>query len=83
MELVGVDGKVADTLLLKGKEGIVSKGVMDTYDNKTTNKNHSVSAGIFLGFSGDSAGLGVEGSASVGKAKKIAIAKPGKTTNLR
>lgn len=70
VELEGVDTKVKETLLLDGKEGIVSKGVMDTYDNKTTNKNHSGSVGVFVGFNGDSYGIGIEASASVGKGKE-------------
>ncbi|NBI13764.1 filamentous hemagglutinin N-terminal domain-containing protein [[Haemophilus] felis] len=70
VELEGVDAKVADTLLLEGKKGIVSKGVMDTQDNKTTNKNHSASVGVFVGFNGDSYGIGIEASASLGKGKE-------------
>ncbi|WP_256593624.1 hemagglutinin repeat-containing protein [Pasteurella bettyae] len=70
VELEGVDTKVKDTLHLEGKEGILSKGVMDTTDNKTTDKNHSTSVGVFVGFTGDSYGMGVEASGSVGKGKE-------------
>ncbi|MGX3067153.1 hemagglutinin repeat-containing protein [Ursidibacter arcticus] len=68
--LEGMDTNVKGTLKLDGKDGIVSKGVMDTYDNKTTNKNHSASVGVFVGFNGDSYGIGIEASASVGKGKE-------------
>ncbi|MGX2951381.1 hemagglutinin repeat-containing protein, partial [Ursidibacter sp. B-7004-1] len=70
VELEGVDTNVKGTLKLDGKDGIVSKGVMDTYDNKTTNKNHSASVGVFVGANGDSYGIGIEASASVGKGKE-------------
>ncbi|AHG86465.1 Large exoprotein involved in heme utilizationor adhesion [Bibersteinia trehalosi USDA-ARS-USMARC-190] len=70
VELEGVDTRVKDTLLLDGKLGIESKGVADTYQNNTKNKNHSASVGVFVGFNGDSYGIGLEASASVGKGKE-------------
>ncbi|EQA10052.1 filamentous hemagglutinin family N-terminal domain protein [Glaesserella parasuis D74] len=70
VELEGVDTQVKDTLLLDGKLGIESKGVADSYRNQTKEKNHSASVGVFVGFNGDSYGIGIEASASVGKGKE-------------
>ncbi|RRN02695.1 heme utilization protein, partial [Bibersteinia trehalosi] len=70
VELEGVDTRVKDSLVLDGKLGIESKGVADTYQNNTKNKNHSASVGVFVGFNGDSYGIGIEAAASVGKGKE-------------
>ncbi|MEG9490656.1 hemagglutinin repeat-containing protein, partial [Mannheimia indoligenes] len=70
VELEGVDTRVKDTLLLDGKLGIESKGVADSYRNQTKEKNHSASVGVFVGFNGDSYGIGIEAAASVGRGKE-------------
>ncbi len=68
--LEGVDTRVKDTLLLDGKLGIESKGVADTYQNNTKNKNHSASVGVFIGLDRDSFGIGFEAGVSGGKGKE-------------
>ncbi|MDP0351746.1 hemagglutinin repeat-containing protein, partial [Glaesserella parasuis] len=45
-------------------------GVADSYRNQTKEKNHSASVGVFVGFNGDSYGIGLEASGSVGKGKE-------------
>ncbi|QSZ39924.1 large exoprotein involved in heme utilizationor adhesion [Actinobacillus pleuropneumoniae] len=42
-------------------------GTTDTQSNRSDNKNSSWSVGVFVGKSGGSTGLGIEGAASVGK----------------
>ncbi|HDL5542829.1 TPA: hemagglutinin repeat-containing protein [Mannheimia haemolytica] len=42
----------------------------DSYRNQTKEKNHSASVGVFVSFNGDSYGIGLEASGSVGKGKE-------------
>nr|WP_239384636.1 VENN motif pre-toxin domain-containing protein [Mannheimia massilioguelmaensis] len=42
----------------------------ERFSMDTTDKNHSTSVGVFVGFTGDSYGMGVEASGSVGKGKE-------------
>ncbi|WP_293730391.1 hemagglutinin repeat-containing protein, partial [uncultured Actinobacillus sp.] len=64
----GVDIQ-AENANIKAKLGIESRGVKDTYSSYTTSKNSSASFGVFVGFNGDSFGIGLEGGASLGKGK--------------
>ena len=43
------------------------ESVQDTYHNRSENKNTGWSVGVFAGANGNSYGIGVEGSAQVGK----------------
>ncbi|MDY5847070.1 hemagglutinin repeat-containing protein, partial [Actinobacillus porcinus] len=64
----GVDIQ-AENANINAKLGIDSQGVKDTYASHTTSKNSSASFGVFVGFNGDSFGIGLEGAASLGKGK--------------
>ncbi|WP_293731232.1 hemagglutinin repeat-containing protein, partial [uncultured Actinobacillus sp.] len=64
----GVDIQ-AENANINAKLGIESQGVKDTYASHTTSKNSSASFGVFVGFNGDSFGIGLEGGASLGKGK--------------
>ncbi|MDY4594373.1 MAG: hemagglutinin repeat-containing protein [[Pasteurella] aerogenes] len=64
----GVDIQ-AENAKIDAKLGIESKGVKDTYFSHTDSKNSSASVGVFVGFNGNSFGMGIEGSASAGKGK--------------
>ncbi|TCP92076.1 filamentous hemagglutinin [Cricetibacter osteomyelitidis] len=68
--LQGVDTNITDKTRLDGKAGIDVLGVKDTYDSHTKDSSHSASVGVFVGFNGNSYGIGVEGSAQIGKGKE-------------
>ena len=46
------------------------ESLQDTYYNRSENKNSGWSVGVFLGMNGNSFGLGIEGSAQVGKGRE-------------
>ena len=46
------------------------ESLQDTYYNHSENKNSGWSVGVFLGMNGNSFGLGIEGSAQVGKGRE-------------
>ncbi|MBF0786239.1 heme utilization protein, partial [Muribacter muris] len=76
VELVATEDKVyfegdmdADKLHLSAPKGIEIKGVKDSHDNQTKEKSAGGNVGVFVGFNGNSYGIGLEAGVNVGRGK--------------